>query len=196
MSPQLPYTLAPLLALPLLALPGCRFDASTEQLPAADASLPGVTPGQVDADMSGVDGGREPDAIAALCFEPMADVQAERKSDGGEGCTDWPSLSEMEGKAVVTRTGEALTLDFGEGIVFSGTVLSGVASLTYSHQHSLSDGCSWTAVEELSGNVDDIACTAALDYSYVESASNQVGCFNPCTFPGSASIGIKLAELD
>ncbi|HVV88045.1 MAG TPA: hypothetical protein VHE35_33620 [Kofleriaceae bacterium] len=75
-----------------------------------------------------------------------------------------------------------LTIDFGDGVVFTGTVVDGAVHLVYAHQHPFTDGCQWMATETLAGALDPTTCDFTLGYDYVESVvvSNDL-CATPCS---------------
>jgi hypothetical protein len=146
-------------------------------------------PGNRDGDMRGsADGGADdgdaavgPDAMEA-CFDQTTTVDVEAQIQIEESCAIWNSLDELAGTATITRSGSTLTIDFENGVVFTGTVdASGAVSLTYAHDHTFTDNCGWRATETLVGQLDLASCDLTLDYDYVETVViDNGGCASPC----------------
>lgn len=108
-------------------------------------------------------------------------------------CAIWNSLDLLGGMATITRAGDSLTIDFGDGIVFTGTIIDGVISLTYVHPHEFTDGCGWEARETLTGSVNP-DCSLSLAYDYVESVAIDRGlCATPCS--AEADVSLELMPL-
>jgi hypothetical protein len=152
-------------------------------------------------------GGRDPstpDAAAELdatvrrdsqpvqCYDMVTEVDVALQIQIEESCAIWNSLAELSGRATVTRTGTMLTIDFGNSVVFTGTLVNGAVNLFYMHQHTFTDGCGWQAKETLAGQLDSSSCNFALSYDYVESvAINNGGCATPCSAQANVMLELK-----
>lgn len=134
------------------------------------------------------------DAPPAQCFDEPLDVNVELQIQIEESCAIWNSLAELAGHATVTRAGTTLTIDFGNGVVFTGTVTGGAVSLAYVHDHPFTDGCGWRATETLMGQLDPTSCNLTLGYDYVESVViNNGGCATPCS--ARADVDLQLTPI-
>jgi hypothetical protein len=132
-----------------------------------------------------------PDA-AMVCYEGATEVEVALMIQIEESCAIWNSLGELGGRATVTRAGTMLTIDFGTGVVFSGTLANNAVNLRYEHMHPFSDGCGWKATETLVGTLDPRSCNFALSYDYVESVvMNNGGCASPCSAMANVQLELK-----
>ena len=130
----------------------------------------------------GVDANRvaRADAAPGGCFSGERVAAVDLEATVVSACAAWPSLDGMPGSATITRSGTTLTIDFGEGVVFAGTVNGSSVSIAYVHEHPWSDGCGWQATESLSGTIDD-GCSLNLRYDYTEGVVDSDGsCDSPC----------------
>lgn len=135
-----------------------------------------------------------PDGTAMVCFAGTTDVDVMLQIQIEQSCAIWNSLSKLGGRATVTRSGSNLSIDFGEGVVFSGTLVGNTVSLVYTHQHPFSDGCEWQATETLDGQLDPTTCNFALSYDYVESVVTSNGsCATPCS--AQADVHLELTPV-
>ena len=150
------------------------------------------------------DAGGSPDAIPAnpsptppsdgQCFAGEKAVEVNINPGYLPTCAAWPTLNDLSGTAVVTRVGDTLTIDFGNGNVYSGTIQGNQVDLVYTHQHPWSDDCTWQATETLSGTIND-DCSMTLDYEYVESVVVSDGtCDTPCD--GDADVDISITPIE
>lgn len=140
----------------------------------------GRTPGD-DTEMPGDSATAIPDMGPQVCYEQVTQVDVSLTVQIEESCAIWNSLSKLAGMATVSRSGNTITIDFGEGVIFSGPLTGTSVMFTYTHDHPFSDGCGWRATETMSGTMDPTACTFALEYDYVESVvQNNGGCASPC----------------
>lgn len=135
-----------------------------------------------------------PDGQPAVCYAADTDVEVALEIQIEQSCAIWNSLSELSGMAKVSRNGTNLTIDFGNGVVFTGTVIAGAVNLTYTHPHNFTDGCGWQAKETLFGTLDPTSCNFALRYDYVESVVvNNGGCATPCS--AQADVTLELTPV-
>ena len=145
------------------------------------------------ADAASPDAPVVPDATVPACFEPSVDVEVTLEIQIEEACAIWNSLSLLSGMATVTRGGEILRIDFGDGVAFAGTVVDGAVSLSYTHLHDFTDGCGWQATETLIGQLDEASCSLTLDYAYVETVvQDNGGCATPCAANADVTLGITV----
>jgi hypothetical protein len=134
------------------------------------------------------------DAPPARCYDEPVDVEVDLQAQIVESCAIWNSLGALAGHAVVSRTDATLTIDFGDGVVFTGTVVNDQVDLVYEHQHPFTDGCGWKATETLAGTLDPTSCHFALRYDYVESVVvNNGGCASPCS--AQANVTLQLTPI-
>lgn len=135
--------------------------------------------------------GIAPDGQAAQCYSSGTDVEVALEAQIVQSCAIWNSLSELSGMARVSRTGNSITIDFGNGVVFTGTLTMGAVSLVYVHPHNFTDGCGWQAEETLVGQLDPATCNFALTYDYVESVVvNNGGCASPCSAQADVTLDL------
>lgn len=144
-------------------------------------------PGMPDAAPHG------PDA-PPVCYDADTNVKVELAIQIEESCAIWNSLAELAGTATVSRAGNTLTIDFGNGVVFSGPVIMGAVNLVYTHPHTFTDGCGWQATETFAGQLDPTSCNFSLRYDYVESVvMNNGGCATPCS--AQADVTLELTPI-
>jgi hypothetical protein len=143
---------------------------------------------------SGVDASLLPPDASLLCYPTTTVAEVALQIQIEESCAIWNSLSGLGGNATITRNGTSLTIDFGDGVVFAGTVTNGVVTLVYAHPHEFSDGCGWRATETLSGQLDPMTCDFVLTYEYVEAVViNRGGCATPCA--AEANVSLELTPI-
>lgn len=152
---------------------------------------PSGRPGD-DTEMPGDSSMATPDAGAMACYDSVTQVDVALTVQIEESCAIWNSLSKLAGMATVTKSGTTITIDFGEGVIFSGPLTGNSIMLVYTHDHPFSDGCGWRATETMRGTMDPVACTFALDYDYVESVvQNNGGCASPCAANADVTLDLN-----
>ena len=140
---------------------------------------------------AGADAAR-PDSAPIVCYQGATEVDVALMVQIEESCAIWNSLAELSGRATVTRAGTSLTIDFGNSVVFSGTLANNSVSLKYEHQHPFTDGCGWKATETLAGTLDPASCNFSLTYDYVESVVQSDGsCASPCSAMADVKLELK-----
>ena len=177
-----------LILLVVLSGPGCGSAERTT--PSWDA---GGGEGSVDA---GAGEGEQVDAAPQVCFVPAIAAEVALEATQVSACAAWPSLDAMPGDAVIRRDGEVLTIDFQDGVVFTGAVAAEggteSVSLTHVHQHGWSDGCTWQATETLAGTIAG-DCSMSLRYDYAESVAVSDGaCDTPCYASSDVTLEINV----
>jgi hypothetical protein len=134
------------------------------------------------------------DSAAAVCYDSVTEVEVDLTIQIQQSCAIWNSLSELSGRATITRTGSTLTIDFGGGVVFSGTLVGNTVNLRYEHQHPFTDGCGWKATETLVGQLDPATCKFSLSYDYAETVVTSDGsCASPCS--AMADVQLELTPV-
>jgi hypothetical protein len=134
------------------------------------------------------------DAPPARCYDEALVVNVELQIQIEQSCAIWNSLAALAGHATVTRAGMMLTIDFGDGVVFTGTVVNGMVNLVYAHDHPFSDGCGWRATETLAGHLDPTSCNLTRRYDYVESVViDNGGCATSCS--ARADVDLQLTPI-
>ena len=150
-----------------------------------DGREPSVTDG-------GTDGTVRQDSQQAQCYEQTTEVEVALQIQIEESCAIWNSLAELSGRATVVRSGTNLSIDFGNGVVFAGTLVNGTVNLVYAHQHTFTDGCGWKATETMAGTLEPTTCNFSLSYDYVESVViNNGGCATPCSAQANVMLELK-----
>ena len=179
-----------LIVLAILAGPGCGPAERTT--PSRDAG------GGGSADAGAGEGEAEAaDAAPQVCFVPAIAAEVALEATQVSACAAWPSLDAMPGHAVIRRDGDVLTIDFEEGVVFTGPVAEAEGepesvSLTHVHQHGWSDGCTWQATETLTGTIAS-DCSMSLRYDYGESVAVSDGaCDSPCYASSDVTLQIDV----
>lgn len=141
---------------------------------------------------AGLDSTPSHDVAPQECYGGTTDVDVALQIQIQQSCAIWNSLAELDGRAKVTRAGTNLSIDFANGVVFSGTVIGGVVKLVYAHQHPFSDGCGWKATETMDGQLDSSNCNLKLEYDYVESVVTSDGsCASPCSAQANVNLELK-----
>ncbi len=136
------------------------------------------------------------DAAPRVCLDGPADGQAEVDAISVPSCAAWPSVDDLAGEVHVERSGTELSIDFGGGVVFVGTLIDGAVSLGYVHEHPWTDGCQWAATETLVGTMD-AACSMSLSYDYAEEVVGpDVGCDAPCFGSSEVELDIVIPEVE
>jgi hypothetical protein len=149
---------------------------------------PGTPDAAIDANVVPIDG------PPAQCYDTPIDVDVALQIQIEESCAIWNSLAQLGGHATVSRSGMTLTIDFENGVVFTGTVVDGTVHLVYAHDHTFTDGCGWRATETLAGQLDPVSCNFTLRYDYVESVViNNGGCATPCS--AQANVTLQLTPI-
>jgi hypothetical protein len=164
--------------LTMLAAAACGPDGRGGSTPDASTAIDATVP--------------VPDSTPAVCYAGPTEVEVALQIQIEESCAIWNSLAELSGRATVTRSANTLTIDFGNGVVFSGTLVNGTVNLVYTHQHPFTDGCGWQAKETLLGTLDPTSCNFSLTYDYVESVvMNNGGCASPCSAQANVMLELK-----
>ena len=133
-----------------------------------------------------------PDSGPRVCYDTTTQVEVALTVQIEQSCAIWNNLAKLSGTATVSKTGTTLTIDFGEGVIFSGPLTGTSVTLVYTHDHPFSDGCGWRATETMRGTMDPVACTFALDYDYVESVvQNNGGCASPCAANADVTLDLN-----
>ena len=126
------------------------------------------------------------------CFDPSVMGQVMAGTPDIQVCAIWNSLASMTGNVTLTRDHTNLTMAFGSGVTFTGTVIDRNVMLTYFHLHDFSDGCKWRATETLDGDLDPTSCVMTLSYQYIETVEISNGaCATPCTGTSNFSLQIN-----
>jgi hypothetical protein len=156
---------------------GPRTDAGPARDAATDAPRP-------------IDATPPRDAPPPPCLTGTTPVEVALDARIEEACAIWNSLDLLSGMATVTRTGDTLTIDFGDGVIFTGTVTGTSVMLSYVHAHEFTDGCGWQAVETLAGTIDS-DCSLSLTYDYVEAVAIDRGlCATPCSAEADVTLDV------
>lgn len=162
----------------LVAIAACGPDGRGREPGAVDAGLDAAVP--------------PPDVAPQECYAGMTEVEVALQIQIQQSCAIWNSLAELDGRAKVTKAGTNLSIDFADGVVFSGTLVNGTVRLVYAHQHPFSDGCGWKATETLDGTLDSKTCNFSLSYDYVESVVTSDGsCASPCSAQANVKLELK-----
>jgi hypothetical protein len=145
-----------------------------------------------DPTTSTVDAASPADSAPMVCYAGPTEVDVMLMAQIVQSCAIWNSLGELDGRATVTRSNTTLTIDFGNGVVFSGTLVGNAVSLVYKHQHTFTDGCGWQATETMSGQLDPMTCNFSLSYDYAEMVvQNNGGCATPCSAQANVQLELK-----
>ncbi len=141
------------------------------------------------------DGRPAADAGERTCLGTSTDVEVAVDAVQVSACAAWPSVNGFAGAAHIARSGSDLTIDFGDGVLFAGTLIDGAISLVYTHQHPWTDSCTWEATETLVGTIDT-ECQVDLAYDYVEAVAVSDGsCDSPCYASSDVELTID-ADVD
>jgi hypothetical protein len=133
-----------------------------------------------------------PDSGPPVCYEATTQVEVALTVQIEESCAIWNSLAKLAGTATVSKATNTITIDFGEGVIFSGPLVGNSVMLVYTHDHPFTDGCGWRATETMRGTLDPVACTFMLDYDYVESVvQNNGGCASPCAANADVTLDLN-----
>lgn len=139
-----------------------------------------------------IDAAAASDAGPHVCYDQTTQVEVALTVQIEESCAIWNSLDMLSGMATVSRSGSTITIDFGDGVVFSGPLVGNMVTLTYTHDHPFTDGCGWRATETMRGTMDPDQCTFMLDYDYVESVvQNNGGCATPCAANADVTLDLN-----
>jgi hypothetical protein len=134
------------------------------------------------------------DSTPAACFEPSVTGMTSTSGANIQQCAIWNSVAQMTGNVTLARTGDNLSMTFGSGIAFTGTVTGTHVTLVYWHLHDFTDGCKWRATETLDGTLDPASCVMMLAYSYVETVEVSNGaCATPCS--GTADFALQITPI-
>jgi hypothetical protein len=152
----------------------------------------GRTPDGDDAGQPSDGAMATPDMGPKVCYDTTTQVEVALAVQIEESCAIWNSLSMLSGTATVSKSGTSVTIDFGDGVIFSGPLVGNMVTLVYTHDHPFTDGCGWRATETMLGTLDPMACTFMLDYDYVESVvQNNGGCASPCAANADVTLDLN-----
>ena len=79
-----------------------------------------------------------------------------------QDCAIWNNVARMTGTVTLTRTATSFSLDFANGLSFTGAITGNQVPLTHVEPHTFTDGCSWQSTETLTGTVDPATCVLTL----------------------------------
>ncbi len=134
------------------------------------------------------------DSAAPVCYASTTEVEVDLTIQIQQSCAIWNSLADLSGRATITRNGTSLSIDFGDGIVFTGSLVGSAVALRYEHQHPFTDGCGWKATETLDGQLDPATCKFSLTYDYAENVVTSDGsCASPCS--AMADVQLELTPV-
>jgi len=155
---------------------------------AACSPSPRAPVGQPDAALVGTDG------APAVCFEPAISGTAMAGNTNVQDCAIWNNVARMTGGVTLTRTATSFSLDFADGLSFTGAITGNQVQLTHVEPHTFSDGCLWQSTETLSGTVDPATCVLTLAYDYAEMVTQSNGaCATPCS--GHADVSLQITPI-
>jgi hypothetical protein len=144
--------------------------------------------GQPDAPVATID------APPTVCFEPAISGTAMTGNANVQDCAIWNNVARMTGDVTVTRTATSFTLDFANGLSFTGAITGNQVQLTHIEPHTFTDGCGWQSTETLSGTVDPATCVLTLAYDYAEMVTQDNGaCATPCS--GHADVSLQITPI-
>lgn len=147
--------------------------------------------GQPDAQAHGSNAA---DAAPGLCFEPAITGTAATGNANVQACAIWNNVSRMTGTVTLTRTATTFSIDFANGLSFTGAITGNAVSLTHVEPHSFTDGCGWQSTETLTGTVDPSTCVLSLAYDYAEMVvQDNGGCAMPCS--GHADVSLQITPV-
>ena len=129
-----------------------------------------------------------------VCFEPAITGTAMTGNANVQSCAIWNNVARMTGMVTLTRTATSFSLDFANGLSFTGAITRNQVSLTHIEPHSFEDGCTWQSTETLTGTVDPTTCVLTLSYDYEEMVTVSNGaCASPCT--GMADVSLEITPI-
>jgi len=134
------------------------------------------------------------DSAPTVCFEPAITGTAMTGNANVQSCAIWNNVARMTGMVTLTRTATSFSLDFANGLSFTGAITGNQVSLTHIEPHSFEDGCTWQSTETLTGTVDPTTCVLTLSYDYEEMVTVSNGaCASPCT--GMADVSLEITPI-
>jgi hypothetical protein len=134
------------------------------------------------------------DAAPALCFEPAITGTAMIGNANVQDCAIWNNVARMTGMVTLTRTASSFSLDFANGLSFTGAITGDQVALTHVEPHTFSDGCGWQSTETLTGTLDATTCVITLAYDYAEMVTMSNGaCATPCS--GHADVSLQITPI-
>lgn len=134
------------------------------------------------------------DAAPTMCFEPAITGTAATGNANVQDCAIWNNVARMTGTVTLTRTATTFSIDFANGLSFSGAITGNAVSLTHVEPHTFTDGCGWQSTETLTGTVDPTTCVLTLAYDYAEMVVQDNGaCATPCS--GHADVSLQITPI-
>jgi hypothetical protein len=134
------------------------------------------------------------DAAPFVCFEPGIGGAAMIGNANVQDCAIWNNVARMTGGVTLTRTASSFSLDFADGLSFTGAITGNQVELTHVEPHTFTDGCGWQSTETLSGTVDPTTCVLSLAYDYAEMVTQDNGaCATPCS--GHADVSLEISPV-
>ena len=129
-----------------------------------------------------------------MCFEPAITGTAATGNANVQACAIWNNVARMTGMVTLTRTATTFSIDFANGLSFTGAITGNAVSLTHVEPHSFTDGCGWQSTETLTGTVDPTSCVLSLAYDYAEMVvQDNGGCATPCS--GHADVSLQITPI-
>ena len=134
------------------------------------------------------------DAAPTMCFEPAISGTAATGNANVQDCAIWNNVARMTGMVTLTRTATSFSVDFANGLSFTGAITGTNVMLTHIEPHTFTDGCGWQSTETLTGTVDAVSCVLSLAYDYEEMVTQSNGaCASPCT--GMADVSLMITPI-
>jgi hypothetical protein len=134
------------------------------------------------------------DVPPAVCFEPSISGTAAIGNANVQDCAIWNNVARMTGSVTLTRTTSSFSIDFANGLSFTGAITGSQVELTHVEPHTFSDGCLWQSTETLAGTIDPATCVLTLAYDYAETVTQSNGaCATPCS--GHADVSLQITPV-
>lgn len=134
------------------------------------------------------------DAAPMVCFDPSITGTAMTGNANVQACAIWNNVSRMTGTVTLARTATTFSIDFANGLSFTGAITGNQVSVTHVEPHTFEDGCLWQSTETLTGTVDPTTCVLALSYAYAEMVTQSNGaCATPCA--GTANVSLQITPI-
>ena len=87
------------------------------------------------------------DAAPMMCFEPAITGTAATGNANVQDCAIWNNVARMTGTVTLTRTATTFSIDFANGLSFTGAITGNTVSLTHVEPHTFTDGCGWQSTK-------------------------------------------------
>jgi hypothetical protein len=134
------------------------------------------------------------DAAPAMCFDPAISGTAMTGNAAVQDCAIWNNVARMTGMVTLTRTATSFSIDFANGLSFTGAITGNQVALTHIEPHTFTDGCGWQSTETLTGTLDPTTCVLTLAYDYAEMVTMSNGaCATPCS--GHADVSLQITPI-